>query len=97
MLKRTSLKPSARRIETIGAPMPRLSAVAAAEGFAVTVVWAEGARAGVTETVDLAPQIMRYRLYAPLPARGRGPYLHTDRLERHALNMQRRGALFPLI
>lgn len=53
-------------IEIIGAPMPRLSSVAAAEGFAVNVVWAEGARAGVTETVDLAPQIMRYRLYAPL-------------------------------
>lgn len=53
-------------IEPIGAPMPRLSAVAAVEGFTVTVVWAEGARAGMKETVDLAPQIMRYRLYAPL-------------------------------
>jgi hypothetical protein len=52
----------------IGAPMPRLSAIHHAGGFTVCVVWAEGERAGIAETIDLAPQIMRFRLYAPLRA-----------------------------
>lgn len=50
----------------VGPPMPRLAAVHGAEGFRVAVVWAAGKRAGRQEIVDLAPQIMRYRLFAPV-------------------------------
>ncbi|MBA5777080.1 hypothetical protein H2509_08045 [Stappia sp. F7233] len=47
-------------------PMPRLASVAPAGRYTVTVSWSQGPRAGITETVDLAPLIEQFRLYAPL-------------------------------
>lgn len=41
---------------------PVIRAIEAGEGFEVVVEWADGRR----QTVDLAPEIMKYRLYAPL-------------------------------
>lgn len=50
----------------VGQPMPRLASVAPAGGLSLAVTWAEGPRAGIAETVDLAPDIMTYRFYRPL-------------------------------
>lgn len=41
---------------------PVIRSIEAGEGFEVVVAWAHGRR----QTVDLAPEIMKYRVYAPL-------------------------------
>ncbi len=51
---------------TVGEPMPRLASIEPGEGFAITVAWAAGERAGRRERVDLAPDILTYRFYRPL-------------------------------
>ena len=52
----------------VGAPLPRLAAVRPLDGHRIAVTWANGARAGTTEEVDLAPVVMTLKFYAP-PAR----------------------------
>ena len=47
-------------------PMPRLGAVRAIDGNSVLVDWAEGARAGRSETVNLSPLIDGFKFYDPL-------------------------------
>ena len=66
---------------TVGEPMPRIASVKAAEGFSVVVEWAAGDRAGLSETVDLGPDILTYALYRPLrddPARFANIHLVED-------------------
>ncbi|KAB1071599.1 hypothetical protein [Methylobacterium planeticum] len=51
----------------VGDPLPRLAGVTAEPGsLRVSVTWATGARAGRTETVDLAPHLFTYRRFGPL-------------------------------
>ena len=50
----------------VGDPLPVLAGARPDHGLAVTVNWADGPRAGRTETVDLAPVVMTLRFYAPL-------------------------------
>ncbi len=46
--------------------MPRLASVAPAEGLSIAIEWADGPRTGRSDIVDLAPDILTYRLYRPL-------------------------------
>lgn len=57
---------SANDIVDTGLPLPRLSAVRAAGALSLSVTWAEGTRAGRTETVDLAPVINTFKIFRPL-------------------------------
>jgi hypothetical protein len=50
----------------VGAPLPRIASAHAADGLSVVVTWANGPRAGCTETVDLSPIAMTLRFYVPL-------------------------------
>ncbi len=50
----------------VGHELPRIASVTAGEGFQVTVTWDRGERAGQTDTVDLGPELFKFRLYAPL-------------------------------
>ena len=50
----------------VGEPMPSLAVLRYVDGHRVAVTWAEGPRAGLTETVDLGPALRRYRVYTPL-------------------------------
>jgi hypothetical protein len=56
-----------------GKPLPRLAAVRPVDGphRLVHVTWAEGARAGRTETVDLSPLIDTHKFYVPLRDRSK--------------------------
>ena len=49
-----------------GLAMPRLAALRVAGPSQLELVWAEGARAGRTETIDLAPLLGSYKIYRPL-------------------------------
>lgn len=49
-----------------GIPMPRIASARAAGPSQLRVVWAEGARAGQVETIDLAPVIGSYKIFRPL-------------------------------
>ena len=49
-----------------GVAMPRLAQVKVAGPSSLHVVWAEGTRAGRSETVELAPAIASYRIFRPL-------------------------------
>ena len=51
-----------------GIAMPCLGFVQAVGTSCLQVAWAEGARAGRSETLDLAPLIGSYRIYRPLRA-----------------------------
>src|SRR5260370_39561991 len=53
-------------IDDAGVPLPRMSTVQALPDFRLSVTWAEGSRAGRTDTVDLAPVINTYKFYRPL-------------------------------
>lgn len=53
-------------IEGPGGPMPRIGAVRAVECPHIAVDWVAGSRAGRSETVDLAPLIDSFKVYAPL-------------------------------
>ncbi len=46
--------------------MPLIADVAAGAGYSVMITWQSGARAGLLETVDLAPHILTFKLYRPL-------------------------------
>lgn len=49
-----------------GVPMARIAAVRAVGPSALEITWADGGRAGRTETVDVAPLIGSYKVYRPL-------------------------------
>lgn len=51
---------------TVGEPMPVIASLQHIGSHTVTVTWAEGPRAGMTDTVDLGPAVLRYRIFAPL-------------------------------
>lgn len=52
---------------TVGEPLPRLASVeAVGEPYAVAVTWAEGARSGRREVIDLAPVILTFKVFRPL-------------------------------
>lgn len=51
---------------TVGAPMPRLAKVSPRDAFSIAVEWTAGDRAGLSETVDLAPDVLTYRFYRTL-------------------------------
>lgn len=46
----------------VGAPIPRITAVAPAGGLSVAVTWDNGH----ADTIDLAPMILAYRVFKPL-------------------------------
>lgn len=51
---------------TSGQPMARIGRIDVAGPLSLRVTWAEGARAGTTDLVDLAPVVGSYRIYRPL-------------------------------
>ena len=53
-------------IVEVDGPLPRLASVTPLGGFEVAVTWDPGTREEEREVVDLAPAILRYRVYAPL-------------------------------
>jgi hypothetical protein len=53
-------------IDDAGVPLPRMSTVQALPDFRLSVTWAEGSRAGLADTVDLAPVINTYKFYRRL-------------------------------
>lgn len=53
-------------IVIVGDAIPRLASVEALDSFEVAVTWEAGSRSGRRDVVDLAPAIVRYRVYAPL-------------------------------
>ncbi len=57
---------SANDMETSGILLPRMSQIQALPKFRLIVTWADGSRAGKTDTVDLAPVINTYKFYRPL-------------------------------
>jgi hypothetical protein len=46
--------------------LPRIKSVRPVGNHSVTVEWSSGHRAGTIETVDLAPQLLTYKIYRPL-------------------------------
>ncbi len=46
--------------------VPVIAAASAVGEWKVQVQWRGGPRAGETEVVDLAPMVLRFRIYAPL-------------------------------
>jgi hypothetical protein len=50
----------------IGDPMPRIASIRHVHAHVVSVTWAEGPRAGITDEVDLAPVIKLHRTFLPL-------------------------------
>jgi hypothetical protein len=57
---------SANEIVDTGVPLPRMAAVRAAAPLTLLVTWAEGARAGRTDRVDLAPIVETLKIFRPL-------------------------------
>lgn len=52
---------------TVGEPLPTLAHVAAGDGpYTVVVSWAEGARVGRTDAIDLAPIVLTLKAFRPL-------------------------------
>ncbi|HEV2154593.1 hypothetical protein [Bradyrhizobium sp.] len=49
-----------------GIPVPRLATVQPLHDFVLRVKWAEGARAGREDFVDVSPAIFSYKVYRPL-------------------------------
>ena len=50
----------------VGGPLPRIRAVSAHHGLCVTLTWESAGPSARTQTIDLAPAVYRYKLYAPL-------------------------------
>lgn len=50
----------------VGDPLSTIAAVKSGDGFSLSVEWKTGPRAGHTDTVDLAPQILTFKAYRPL-------------------------------
>lgn len=51
----------------VGEPLPRIARVQKGDGpFDLRVEWASGSREGQTEVIDVAPQIMTFKVYRPL-------------------------------
>ncbi len=50
----------------VGAPLPRIRAISAHEGFRVAVTWESAGHPVRTQAVDLAPATFRYKIYLPL-------------------------------
>ena len=57
---------SADNVEHPGMPLPRIANLSVRKGRTVQVEWAEGARAGTVEDVDLTPAISSFKIYGPL-------------------------------
>ena len=57
---------SADEIVETGIPLPRMAEVRAVTPLTLLVTWAEGARAGRTDRVDLAPVVETFRIFRPL-------------------------------
>jgi hypothetical protein len=57
---------SATKIGNRRVPLPRISRIRAFPDFRISVLWAEGPRAGAADTVDLVPVINTYKIYGPL-------------------------------
>jgi len=57
---------SANDIVDTGIPLPRMAEVRAVAPLTLLVSWAEGARAGRTDRVDLAPVVETFKIYRPL-------------------------------
>ena len=54
-------------IITVGRALPKLRGVKPADGrYSVKVEWAEGARVGRIDVVDLAPMIVTFKVFQPL-------------------------------
>lgn len=51
---------------TVGEPLPRLASVVAGGSYEVALTWAEGARVGRSDVVDLAPIFLTYKVFRPL-------------------------------
>lgn len=49
-----------------GIPFPRLATIQPLHDFVLRVKWAEGARAGREDFVDVSPAIFSYKIYRPL-------------------------------
>src|ERR1700704_5326452 len=49
-----------------GIPLPRIAAVRPFSDFVLQIKWAEGARAGREDFVDVSPAIFGYKVYRPL-------------------------------
>ena len=57
---------SADEIVETGIALPRIAEVRAVAPLTLLVTWAEGARAGRTDRVDLAPVVETFRIFRPL-------------------------------
>jgi hypothetical protein len=57
---------SSTEIDDTGVSLPRISQIQALPELCLSVTWAEGSRAGRTESVDLASVINTYKFYQPL-------------------------------
>jgi hypothetical protein len=47
-------------------PLPTIARIETRPGLSVSVTWADGARAGRTDEVDLSPVINSYKIFRPL-------------------------------
>lgn len=57
---------NATEIIDTGLPMARIAAIRVVGPSRLEIIWAEGNRAGRSESVDLTPVIGSYRIYKPL-------------------------------
>jgi len=57
---------SANDIVDTGIPLPRLAEVRAVAPLTLVVSWADGARAGRTDRIDLAPIVETLKIFRPL-------------------------------
>ena len=57
---------SANEMIDTGIALPRIAKIWAVGNLCLEVLWAEGARAGRTEEIDLSPAINSYKVYRPL-------------------------------
>ncbi len=58
---------SANDIEYTGIPLPRMGRMSTVtRPFSIAVQWADGLRAGMTETIDLSPIIDSFKIFRPL-------------------------------
>ncbi len=70
---------SANDIEYTGIPLPRMGRMSTVtRPFSIAVQWADGLRAGMTETIDLSPIIDSFKIFRPL--RNNEPLFRTARL-----------------
>lgn len=62
----------------VGAPLPRIAAIAAHDGLRVVVTWQSDGPSASVQVVDLAPAVFRYKIYASL--RDNPSLFHTARV-----------------